>query len=182
MVASWCESWCQLYWSWQSIQGGWNCYQFSFWYWLLMLSCFSCVQLFAALWTVARQAPLSMGFSRQEYCSGLPCSSPVHVHREKQMAEPRLKPSILESKSFSIFLPWNSVFHPADTGFMYYYAGKLCPSPINSIGQSLWSPQAPWHACHASLLDAFQMNHSTKALSQQSPVWLSVVQEMSPLR
>ena len=27
----------------------------------------SCVRLFATLWTVARQAPLSMGFSRQEY-------------------------------------------------------------------------------------------------------------------
>ena len=31
------------------------------------------VQLFATPWTVARQAPLSMGFSRQEYWSGLPC-------------------------------------------------------------------------------------------------------------
>ena len=41
-----------------------------------MLSCFSCVQLFATLWTVAHQAPLSMGFSRQEYWSGLPCPSP----------------------------------------------------------------------------------------------------------
>ena len=34
----------------------------------------SCVQLFATLWTVAHQAPLSMGFSRQEYWSGLPFS------------------------------------------------------------------------------------------------------------
>ena len=31
-----------------------------------------CVLLFVALWTVAHQAPLSMGFSRQEYWSGLP--------------------------------------------------------------------------------------------------------------
>ena len=31
------------------------------------------VQLFATPWTVARQAPLSMGFLRQEYWSGLPC-------------------------------------------------------------------------------------------------------------
>ena len=36
-----------------------------------MLSRFSCVQLFATPWTVATQAPLSMGFSRQEYWSGL---------------------------------------------------------------------------------------------------------------
>ena len=35
------------------------------------LSHFSHVQLFVTLWTVARKAPLSMGFSRQEYWSGL---------------------------------------------------------------------------------------------------------------
>ena len=33
------------------------------------------VQLFATPWTVAHQAPLSMGFSRQEYWSGLPFPS-----------------------------------------------------------------------------------------------------------
>ena len=38
-----------------------------------VLSCFSCVQLFVNPQTVAPQAPLSMGFSRQEYWSGLPC-------------------------------------------------------------------------------------------------------------
>ena len=36
----------------------------------------SCVQLFATPWTVAHQAPLSMEFSRQEYCGGLPHSAP----------------------------------------------------------------------------------------------------------
>ena len=41
-----------------------------------MLSHFSCVQLFATLWTVACQAALCMGFLRQEYWSGLPCPSP----------------------------------------------------------------------------------------------------------
>ena len=40
------------------------------------LSCFSPIQLFTTLWTVARQAPLSMGFSRQEDWKGLPCSPP----------------------------------------------------------------------------------------------------------
>ena len=37
-----------------------------------MISCFSRVQLFVTPWTVALQAPLYMGFSRQEYWSGLP--------------------------------------------------------------------------------------------------------------
>ena len=36
----------------------------------------SCVWLFATLWTVARQVPLSMGFPRQEYWSGLPLPTP----------------------------------------------------------------------------------------------------------
>ena len=38
-----------------------------------LLSHFGHVRLFETLWTVIRQAPLSMGFSRQEYWSGLPC-------------------------------------------------------------------------------------------------------------
>ena len=40
------------------------------------LSRFSRAQLFATLRTVARQAPLSMGFSRQGYWSWLPCPPP----------------------------------------------------------------------------------------------------------
>jgi len=41
-----------------------------------VLSWFSCVLLFATPWIVAGQAPLSMGFFRQEYWSGLPCPLP----------------------------------------------------------------------------------------------------------
>ena len=41
-----------------------------------MLSCFSRVRLAVILWTVAHQAPLSMGFSRQGYWSGLPFPPP----------------------------------------------------------------------------------------------------------
>ena len=42
---------------------------------LLLLSHFSPVQLFVTPWTAAYQAPPSMGFSRQEYWSGLPLPS-----------------------------------------------------------------------------------------------------------
>ena len=41
-----------------------------------MLSHFSHVRLFATLWTAALESPLSMGFSRQECWSGLPCPPP----------------------------------------------------------------------------------------------------------
>ena len=44
---------------------------------LLLLSGFSHVRLFATPWTAAYQAPLSMGFSRQEYWSGVPLPSPT---------------------------------------------------------------------------------------------------------
>ena len=42
---------------------------------LYVVSCFSRVQPFENLWTVAHQAPLSMGFSRRGYWSGLPSTA-----------------------------------------------------------------------------------------------------------
>ena len=47
---------------------------------------FSHVQLFVTPWIVAYQAPVSMGFSKQEYCSGLPFPSP------EDPADPVIKP------------------------------------------------------------------------------------------
>ena len=43
------------------------------------LSCFTCVLLFVTLWTTSHQAPLFMGFSRQEYWSRLPCPPPGYL-------------------------------------------------------------------------------------------------------
>ena len=47
---------------------------------------FSHIQLFATPKTIASEAPLSMGFSRQEYWSGLPCPPP------DDLADPGMKP------------------------------------------------------------------------------------------
>ena len=44
---------------------------------LLLLNRFSRVRLLATPWTAAQQAPPSMGFSRQEYWSGVPLPSPT---------------------------------------------------------------------------------------------------------
>ena len=46
------------------------------WKWKVKMKSFSCVRLVATPWTEAYQAPPSMGFSRQEYWSGLPLPSP----------------------------------------------------------------------------------------------------------
>ena len=60
-----------------------------------VLSHFSCVRLFATLWTVAHQAPLSIGFSRQEYWSGLPCSPP------EDLSNPGIEPASLMSPALA---------------------------------------------------------------------------------
>ena len=60
-----------------------------------MLSSFSHVWLSAAPGTVARQAPLSMGFSRQEYWSGLPCPPPG------DLPNPGIEPTSLTSPALA---------------------------------------------------------------------------------
>ena len=60
-----------------------------------MLSYFSHVQLFETLWTVAHQAPLSMGFSRQEYQSEFPFPSPG------DLPNPGIEPTSLTSPALA---------------------------------------------------------------------------------
>ena len=55
----------------------------------------SCVQLFAALWTVACQAPLSLEFSKQEYWSELPLPTPG------DLPDPGIKPPSLVSPALA---------------------------------------------------------------------------------
>ena len=60
-----------------------------------MLSCFSRVQLFVTPWTEVCQAPLSMGFFRQEYWSGLPGPPPG------DLPEPGIQPMSLMSPTLA---------------------------------------------------------------------------------
>ena len=63
-------------------------------------TCFVCgcsvVSDFVTPWTVARQAPLSMGFSRQEYWSGLPFPSPG------DLPDPGMEPMSLRSPALAV--------------------------------------------------------------------------------
>ena len=70
----------------------WECKTCAF----CVLSRFSHAQLFATLLTVAHQAPLSMGFFRQEYWSGLPSPSPGNL------------PAQGSNLYFSCLLPWQA--------------------------------------------------------------------------
>ena len=60
-----------------------------------VLSCFSAVWLSATPWTVARQASLSMGFSRQECWSRLPCPPP------EDLPDPDVEPRSLMSPALA---------------------------------------------------------------------------------
>ena len=72
-----------------------------------MPSCFSRVRLFATLWTIACQAPLSMGFSRQEYWSGLPC--PLSGDLLDPGIEPATLPSLaLAGRFFTTRATWEA--------------------------------------------------------------------------
>ena len=55
------------------------------WKWKVKVKSLSHVRLPVTPWTAAHQAPPSMGFSRQEYWSGLPLPSPLVVIREMQI-------------------------------------------------------------------------------------------------
>ena len=60
-----------------------------------MLSHFSHVQLFATLWTIAYQAPLSMGFSRKKYWNRFPFPTPG------DLLDPGIEPVSLMSRTLA---------------------------------------------------------------------------------
>ena len=102
------------------------------------------VQLFAAPWTVARQAPLSLEFSRQVYWSGLPFPSPQNLSdRAVAVRSPALQAESLPSDppgKPSIVIKLCPVLWPHEL----QHASLPCPSP------SLWicsssCPLSWWH-------------------------------------
>ena len=74
---------------------------------MCVLSHFSRVQLCATPWTVARQAPLSMGISRQEYWGGLPCPPPG------DLPDPGIEPLSLRSPALVGRFPGSSAIWEA---------------------------------------------------------------------
>ena len=71
-----------------------------------VLSPLGCDRLFATLWTVAQQAPLSLGFSRQEYWSRLPFPPPG------DLPDPGIEPVSpkLASRFFTTSTSWEALW------------------------------------------------------------------------
>ena len=111
---------------------------------LCVLSHFSHVQLFATPWTVARQAPLCMGFPKEEYWSGLLCplpedlpEAPTTVQWQSWDSNPGGCVYVLSCTCFSAN-PW-TVDHqaPLFMGFssQEYWSGLPCPPPGDLLTQ-----------------------------------------------
>ena len=73
-----------------------------------MLGCCSRVWLFVTPWTVARQAPLFMEFSRQEYCSGLPLPPPGDLSNP-EIEPTSLKPPALAGGFITTSATWEGI-------------------------------------------------------------------------
>ena len=98
-----------------------------------MLSCFSLVRPCAALCTVACQTPLSMGFSRQEYWSRLPCPPPENPN-------PGIEPTSLTSPALAGPTSSLSLAPPGKPQFKYLQ----CRETFLNILPPWWLFKAPW--------------------------------------
>ena len=74
-----------------------------------VLSRFSHVQLYATLWTAARQTPLFMRFSRQEYWSGLLCPRPGDLSDPGSEPTSRMSPA-LAGRFLTTSPTWEATF------------------------------------------------------------------------
>ena len=106
-----------------------------------LLSHFSHVQLFATLWTVAHQASLSMGFSRQEYWSGLPFPSPGNLPNPVSLMSPALAGGF-----FTIITTWEAPIGMSSVQFssvQFSSVAQLCPALCDPMNRS--TPGLPVH-------------------------------------
>ena len=87
----------------------------------------SCIQLFVTLWTAALQAPLSMGFSRQEYRSGLPSSPPEDLPSPGIEPESLVSPA-LAGRFFTTNAIWEALY------ICIYIFFLLCPKWVCRAG------------------------------------------------
>ena len=68
----------------------------------------SCVPLFKTPWTITHQAPLSMGFSKQEYWSGLPFPTPGNLP-DLGIEPTSLTSPALAGKFFTTNATWEAI-------------------------------------------------------------------------
>ena len=101
------------------------------WKWKVKVKSLCRVWLLATPWTAAYQAPLSMGFSRQEYCSGEPLPSPWNTGHSKYVCSIEIVIPEIEDQLFSPF-KWLKAF----TMSPEYQYSQVLFYPQNSESQT----------------------------------------------
>ena len=116
-----------------------------------VLSHFSRARLFETLRTVACQAPLSMGFSKQEYWSGLPCPPPRDLP-EPGMEPTSLKPSALAGGFFTTSASWDHRQGGFIAGLSVlthwaacYWERQSCPCSLLTLTQLYKNEPRAWN-------------------------------------
>ena len=103
------------------------------------------IRLFATLWTVARQVPLSIGFIRQEYWSGLPFPPPGDLPFSGIEPESPMSPE-LAGRFFTTEPPGGAGFDPWVRKISW--RKKWQPTPVflpgKSLGQRSLAGYSPW--------------------------------------
>ena len=124
---------------------------------LLLLSCFSRVRLCVTLWTTDHLAPLSMGFSRQEYWSGLLCPPPGSLPNQG-IESVSLTSPVLVGRFYHLVPPGKPLIGSGGGGVVT----KLCPTLVT-----------PWTvACQVPLSMGFSRQEYWSGLPFPSPAWL----------
>ena len=118
---------------------------------------FSHVQLFAISWTVAYQAPPSIGFSRQEYWSGLPSPSPGGL------PDPGIEPGSLALRADSLPTEPPGNFHDK-LSLSVSSVAQSCPTLCDSVNHS--TPRVPYTArkSNQSILKEINPEYSLEGL------------------
>ena len=138
------------------------CYRLSFGLHVCVLSHFSLARLLATLWTVAHQVLLSMGFSRQENWSELPCSPPG------DLPDPGIKPMSLMSpeladRFFITSANWDLAFPES----IHKYSDSLNSGWVQSHADcGLWIPRNEGLVSLIFVLQDLAQGYSTTAIQQ----------------
>ena len=140
-----------------------------------MLSRFSHVRLCAILWTTAHQAPLSMGFSKQEYWSELPVPSPGDP-LNPGTAPASLMPPALAGGLFTAHVTWKAHGHPELTsghcfalqrGSSSIHQNTDSSSPNQETRTSRWSNPTHRSRLHIKYMLDFPGSLMVKTLCSQ---------------
>ena len=105
---------------------------------MCVLRCFRSVWLFVTPWTVASQVPISMGFSRQVYWSGLPCLSPG------DLLDPECEPASPAAPAWQVYFFFFFYHWATGEALMYIHISSVQSFSHVRLFATLWTaaPQA----------------------------------------